>query len=1270
MNRFDTLLIANRGEIACRIIESARKIGLRTVAVYSEADRGARHVRLADEAVLLGPAPAKESYLKVEALLAAAAGTGAGAIHPGYGFLSEDAGFAEAVEAAGLVFVGPTPEQLRIFGTKHTARDAARAAGVPMIAGSGLLPDVDAAVLASRDIGFPLMLKATGGGGGIGMTVCRTQDELTESYPRVARLAGASFSTAGVFAERYVEHARHVEVQIFGDGDGRVVSLGDRDCSLQRRHQKVLEEAPAPDLPDALRDELHRSSRALCGSLDYRSAGTVEFVYDPARQEASFLEVNARLQVEHPVTEAVTGVDLVEWMLRLAQGGTEAAGVLAGRPDSIPVSGYAVEARLYAEDPARNFQPSSGTVTNAAYPGTDGVRVDAWVETGSEVSTNYDPLLAKIITTGTDRNQAFDRLGAALKATRIDGIETNLGMLRAVTGLDVVRDATHSTGTLNDLGDPEPRITVERPGLQTSVQDWPGRAGLWQVGVPPSGPMDDLSFRLGNQALGNPEGAPGLEFTMTGPCLHFTHATTVCIAGADTTLTVNGANVPAWEPVTVPAGGTLDVGTAEGSGLRGYILFQGGLDVPQYLGSASTFTLGQFGGHGGRVLRSGDVLRAVAPETATVAAADPAADPAAEDPSPAAPGQAGPVPPDSRPMLTSAWELTVVEGPHGAPEFFQREDIEDLYAARYEVHFNSARTGVRLIGPKPRWARSDGGEAGLHPSNIHDTAYSVGALDFTGDTPILLGPDGPSLGGFVCPVTVVTADRWKLGQLRPGDTVRFVPVEARQAPSAKDLGSGRQLVLPGDAGWSRSTAGAGVLKSGTALPSAGIRRGDGDDGVLGRVPEGPGRPAVTYRRSGDDNLLVEYGDMVLDLSLRARVHALHQHLEELRMPGIVDLTPGIRSLQIKIDPTVLPAPRLLGLVQDIEAALPASSELVVPSRTVRLPLSWDDPATREAIQRYMAGVRDDAPWCPWNIEFIRRINGLESVNDVFDTVFNAEYLVLGLGDVYLGAPVATPLDPRHRLVTTKYNPARTWTPENAVGIGGAYMCIYGMEGPGGYQFVGRTTQVWSRYADSAPFEPGSPWLLRFFDRISWYPVSPEELLDLRADMAAGRGRGVEIEDGTFSLADHEDFLARNSESIAVFREQQAAAFAVERQAWADAGEFDRADAAAAVVPEPEELVVPDGGTLVSAPFAASVWKVDVTAGDHVVRGQPLVSLEAMKMETVLAAPCDGVVQQVLPVAGSQVVGGEALVVLGLPVETSAEELIKELDAKELEEATV
>ncbi|HEY0127158.1 MAG TPA: urea carboxylase, partial [Blastococcus sp.] len=1109
---FDTLLVANRGEIAVRIMRTAKSLGLRTVAVFSDADRGAPHVHLADEAVRIGPAAPHQSYLRAEAVLEAAARTGAGAVHPGYGFLSEDAAFATAVEAAGLTFVGPTPEQLRVFGTKHTARDAAQAAGVPIFAGTGLLTDAAAALTAADEIGYPLMLKATGGGGGIGMQVCRDAGELLTAYDRVARQAERSFGSAGVFAERYVDKARHVEVQVFGDGTGRVLSLGDRDCSLQRRNQKVLEEAPAPALPGALREQLHESSRVLAAAVGYRSAGTVEFVYDPRREEASFLEVNARLQVEHPVTEAVTGVDLVAWMLRLAQGETAILDEhLDGRATgAVPVHGHAVEARVYAEDPARNFQPSAGVLTSVELPEGEGVRIDGWVESGTEVSTSYDPLLAKVITSGADRDEALDRLAAALERTTMYGIEVNLGMLAAVPALAEVRAAEHSTATLAGVGDPRPRITVERPGLMTTVQDAPGRIGLWQVGVPPSGPMDDLSFRLGNRAVGNPEGVPGLECTATGPALRFTAATTVCVTGAECAVTVDGRPVPMWEPVEVPAGGLLDVGAATGTGMRTYVLVAGGLDVPAYLGSAATFTLGQFGGHGGRALLPGDVLRA-RPVTGEA--------------------DAGPVPAELRPAIPTAWELAVTEGPHGAPEFFTREDIETLYASRYTVHFNSARTGVRLEGPQPAWARPDGGEAGLHPSNIHDNAYSVGALDFTGDTPILLGPDGPSLGGFVCPVTVVTADRWKLGQLRPGDTVRFVPVRAADVPSRADLSAGRRAAWPL------------VLASG----------GDRDDGVLVRRPAMDGAPSVTYRRSGDDNVLVEYGEIVLDLALRARVHALHTRLAERQdsgeVAGILDLTPGIRSLQVHVDPDVLPTSKLLGLLHEVERELPATSELVVPSRSVRLPLSWDDPATREAISRYMSGVRDDAPWCPSNIDFIRRVNGLAGTDDVMATVFSAEYLTLGLGDVYLGAPVATPLDPRHRLVTTKYNPARTWTAENSVGIGGAYLCIYGMEGPGGYQFVGRTTQVWSRYRQTAPFEPGSPWLLRFFDRISWYPVSAEELLDLRADLAAGRG-AVDIAEGTFSLAEHERFLAQNADSIAAFRARQNAAFDQERADWA------------------------------------------------------------------------------------------------------------------------
>ncbi|WP_238423396.1 5-oxoprolinase/urea amidolyase family protein [Gordonia sp. 'Campus'] len=656
-------------------------------------------------------------------------------------------------------------------------------------------------------------------------------------------------------------------------------------------------------------------------------------------------------------------------------------------------------------------------------------------------------------------------------------------------------------------------VTVLRSGPLTTIQDWPGRIGYWKVGVPPSGPMDDLSFRLANLAVGNPETAAGLEITLMGPSLRFDEAAVVAVTGAPVTVTVNGTTVPQWFPLRLAAGDVLDVGTVGSLGMRAYIAVAGGLDAEDHLGSRSTFTMGRFGGLDGRALTAGDRLALFGGPSA-------------------APRR---ILGDEQPAFTNNWQLGVTVGPHGAPEFFTEEDIADLFAADYEVHFNSDRTGIRLIGPRPRWAREDGGEAGLHPSNIHDTAYSVGALDFTGDTPILLGPDGPSLGGFVCPVTVTTAQRWKLGQLKPGDTIRFVAVRGDRAASPAQTGLGRRASF------------VDVLSSG----------GDLDNGILGSTTTADGSTAVTYRRSGDDNVLVEYGEMHLDLALRARVHALSERIAAEKPRGLIDLTPGIRSLQVKADPDVWSQSQMLEWLTECESQLPAAEDLAVPSRTVRLPLSWDDPATREAIERYMLGVRSDAPWCPWNIEFIRRMNGLDSVDDVYRTVFDASYLVLGLGDVYLGAPVAVPLDPRHRLVTTKYNPARTWTPENAVGIGGAYLCIYGMEGPGGYQFVGRTTQVWNhRHPLPAPgFDPEHPWLLRFFDRIQWYPVSAEELLDMRADVAAGRGDSTEITDGMFSLAEHQTFLDDNADDIAARRRTMEAARAEERHRWSQQGEF-------------------------------------------------------------------------------------------------------------------
>jgi urea carboxylase len=334
-----------------------------------------------------------------------------------------------------------------------------------------------------------------------------------------------------------------------------------------------------------------------------------------------------------------------------------------------------------------------------------------------------------------------------------------------------------------------------------------------------------------------------------------------------------------------------------------------------------------------------------------------------------------------------------------------------------------------------------------------------------------------------------------------------------------------------------------------------VRRDEAlDDAVLAIDAAEADRPTVTYRQAGDRFLLVEFGDMRLDLELRVRVHALDQWVGEHLGPGLVDATAGVRSLLVQVDGERLGVRGAMDAVREGLADLVDLEDHDFESRIVHLPLSWDDPATREAIDRYVNGVRADAPWCPWNIEFIRRINGLESVDDVHRIVHDASYLVLGLGDVYLGAPVATPLDPRHRLVTTKYNPARTWTPENAVGIGGAYLCIYGMEGPGGYQFVGRTVQVWNRQALGPHFD--QPWLLRNFDRIHWTPVSAEELIDLRADQARGDLR-LRIEPGTFRLSEHRDYLARHAEEIESARARQQDAFERERAAWAAAGEFDR-----------------------------------------------------------------------------------------------------------------
>lgn len=1198
----NTVLIANRGEIAVRIARTLKRLGVTSVAVYSEADRNSAHVSACDQAICLGGNSAADSYLRTDLILAAARDSGAQAIIPGYGFLSENADFAEQCEAAGIAFCGPTPEQIRQFGLKHSSREIAASAGVPLTPGTGLLDSLEEALSAADRLGYPVMLKSTAGGGGIGLTRCDDPAALTTAFESVKRLGQNFFCDSGVFLERFVDNARHVEVQIFGDGHGRVIALGERDCSLQRRNQKVVEETPAPHLPAATRQQLLDASVKLGEAVSYRSAGTVEYIYDAARDAFYFLEVNTRLQVEHPITEACTGVDLVEWMVLCA----------AGQPPALDIpiqpSGAAIEVRLYAEDPLRDFQPSPGLLTSVEFPAS--ARVDTWVATGTQVSPYYDPMIAKIIVHGRDRAEALARMREVLAATSIGGIATNLEYLRQIIASDFFGQGDVATNRLANFTYQPAVVEVLQPGTYTSVQDYPGRAGYWSVGVPPSGPMDDYAFRLANRIVGNHSAAAGLECTLLGPTLRFHSDTLIALTGARSDARLDGATVPFWTPVQVKAGQVLTLGKAQ-IGCRSYLAVRNGFDVPVYLGSRSTFALGQFGGHAGRILRATDMLPISDPALPVCTTPAPAHAPAA-------------APAELIPHYPNEWEIGVLYGPHGAPDFFTEEAIEMFFDTAWEVHYNSNRLGIRLNGPKPSWARSDGGEAGLHPSNIHDTEYAVGSINFTGDMPVILTRDGPSLGGFVCPVTIAKAELWKVGQVKPGDRIRFKRLTFDEA-LALELDTDRAIEELAPC-------------ASQALPA---RPGACGDCILASLAAHGERPAVIYRQAGDKYILLEYGPNVLDISLRLRVHALMEALRASPIDGIIELSPGVRSLQVNYDSRVIHQHALIDRLVLLETQLPDAGSVRVPSRIIRLPMAFEDSATLDAVARYRQSVRDTAPWLPSNTEFIRRINGLDTIDEVRDILFSASYMVLGLGDVYLGAPCAVPVDPRHRLLTSKYNPARTYTAEGTVGIGGVYMCIYGMDSPGGYQLVGRTLPIWNTFLKSPAFVNGEPWLLKFFDQVRYYPVSEEELTRQREAFREGRLE-LDIEDGWFDLAEHRAFLQQHEQSIAAFKARQQAAFTREVALW-QADEQAQVDAALQVRATSGPIEV--NGHAVTADISGNIWKLLVEPGQQVEPDQPLLIVEAMKMEFAVHADRSARVSAIHCAAGRQVNAGDLLMVL-------------------------
>jgi len=490
---FRKVLIANRGEIACRVASTLHEMGIRSVAVFSEADRGAMHTRVCDEAFLVGPAEARASYLNVAAILEAARVSGAQAIHPGFGFLAENAAFAEAVEAAGLVFIGPTASQIRAMGDKRAARALAAQAGVPIVPGA---EGADAGELAeaARSIGYPVMVKAALGGGGKGMRSVANEAELREAVESARRLAEAAFGDASVYLEKRLERARHVEVQVVGDGQGNAVHLFERECSLQRRHQKVIEEAPSAAITTRQRAEMTAAAVRLAEAVSYRGAGTIEMLL-AADGTFYFLEMNTRLQVEHPVTEFVTGVDLVRAQVHVA-----ATNTLPFGQDKLRHRGHAIEARVYAEDAARGFLPQSGRASRVRWPHGPFARVDRGIEAGDEVTIHYDPMLAKIVCYGPTREAALARLAGALDATRVHGVVTNLTFLRALARSEAMAKAAFDTewiereflgGFEEMLRAPAPDIAVAAAALAEAMGL--GREAAGDGGPGPAAPRDPFA---------------------------------------------------------------------------------------------------------------------------------------------------------------------------------------------------------------------------------------------------------------------------------------------------------------------------------------------------------------------------------------------------------------------------------------------------------------------------------------------------------------------------------------------------------------------------------------------------------------------------------------------------------------------------------------------------------------------------------------------------------------------------------------------------------
>jgi urea carboxylase len=1052
------------------------------------------------------------------------------AIIPGYGFLSENASFARAVSSAGLIFVGPSPEAIESFGLKHTARELAVAAGVPVVPGTqGLLDNEEAAVEAAKLLGYPIMLKATAGGGGMGLLACDNEAEVRENFKTVISRASSLFKNAGVFLERYYPDSHHIEVQVFGNGQGKAISIGERECSIQRRHQKVIEECPSPFVTQCypgLRQRLTQCAVRLAEEVKYGSAGTVEYLVDDHTGDFFFLEMNTRLQVEHGITEMCYNVDLVQLMLR--QTDRELGGhngltddeLEALQPQLTAPRGHAIEARVYAENPARNYAPSPGLLQLVTWHIPEGARIDTWIRAGIVVSAEYDPLLAKVMYHGSTREDAIAGIANVLSESSICGPPINLGFLLAIVQSETFKRGNTVTKFLDMFRYTPAAIDVISGGSYTLVQDYPGRPTVGH-GFGHTGPMDTIAFQAANLLVGNPVETEGLEITLTGPELLFLGDAVIALCGPPIPAEVDGKEMPQWSSVRVHAGQRLKIGKMAAH-CRVYLAVYGGLlNIANWFGSKSTNPMVSVGGYQGRSLRAGDFLSIL--ESSQL------------------PKEHIPVsiPENLLPRYTSDWTIQVMAGPYETG-YLSVEYIEMFFSENWTISHNAARGGIRLIGSRPQFGRLDGGEGGAHPSNVIEYGYPLGGLNWTGDEPVIFPADCPDFGGFICSLTVIKGELWKVGQLRAGDRVKFHRVSLGDALKCRGenirfIDSLREAITTGN--WDNLDG----FNSAVTAPEA----TEAGQDVLKILKETDKRPQVCYRVGGDDYLLVDYGYGRSDLNHKCRATALSQVLgtrsgliSSNRNSGgaIYNMVGCGNSLAISYDGLALPRKELLKGLTSIEETLGDMRSAKFQNRHFKLPLTFRHKKLDECVERYMGNQRSYASYLPDPLAYVAENNGM-TIEELKQMFLTLQSVIIGVG-FFMALPQSFPTDPRHRIRSPKMNPSRTYTPEGTVSWGGSAIAIYPVDCPGGYMPTGMTIPGLDIYGSKPGFTERRPWMFQDMDTISFYEVSETEYDAMLARFKAGK-YDFEIEEGLFDMALHNEMLQSTMEEARLIQEKRA-----------------------------------------------------------------------------------------------------------------------------------